>query len=204
MKVVYLSVVLLLTSFAIANAQVNHKLEFFADEGLSICELTMNTAGLVKVHMVVTGPGNFRGISFKAPKPACMTNATWIADIWQQPGMEVYVGNTQQADDYGVDVVFTCSPLPRYLGWIWYNVAGPASSCCAYAPAPGAGNGFIVFPGYLHLMLFSTCNVNEIAYLQQVPAATKGLIVNPNETCRCNLPVATRQSTWGGVKALYR
>lgn len=198
MKTICLAALLVVSFSSVSLGQANHRLEFYADEALSSCELAMNTPGLVKVHMVMTGPGIFRGISFKAPKPACMTNVIFVADVWHQ--QLAIVGNTQT----GVDAVFICGPMPRYLGWIWYSVAGSVSTCCPYAPEPGSASGFIAFPGYLHAILVPACTEPDIYHTQSVLATTKGLVVNPNEMCRCDLPVATQPSTWGAVKALYR
>ena len=198
MRIIGLAALLLAMVSTVVFAEVTHRLEFYADEGLSSCELAMNTPGLVKVHMVVTGPGILRGISFKAPKPSCMTNVTSLTDVWQQP--DALAGNTQA----GVDVLFVCAPLPRYLGWIWYSVAGPVSTCCAYAPEPGSAGGSIMFPGYLHVVLVPACTEPDIYFPESVPADAKGLVVNPDATCRCDLPLPVQPTTWGSVKALYR
>jgi hypothetical protein len=187
----------------------NREVAFYADEGLSSCELQMSTPGLVKVHMLVTGQGNAGAVQFKAPKPACMNDATWVADVWSTEVL-AWVGNTQGA---GVDVVFECGPLPRYLGYIWFGVTNPAEACCEYAPQPGGG-ATVVFPGHLAMVVFKSCEYLE--KVREVRANAKGLIVNADDTCRCNsrpdgapqasqsLLTTTRQTTWGAVKALYR
>jgi hypothetical protein len=146
--------------------------------------------------MVVTGQGGpVVGVSFKAPKPACMGSAVWIADVWQQPIVLSYYGNTQHKD--GVETSIDCVPtppiqapyLPLYLGWIWYSVAAPASNCCAYAP-----EGILGDPTPVLRMCEDFVNR---------PVQARGLVVNPDATCRCDIPVGTKQTTWGAVKALY-
>jgi hypothetical protein len=202
MRVICVSIAILVMLSSAALAQANYRLEFYADEGLSSCELAMTTAGLVKVHMLVTGHGHLAAMSFKAVKPPCMGNAVWIADIWQ--GLAAYYGNTQAtAGSNGVDVVFECAPLPRYVGWIWFSISEPAAPCCMYGPSPGSWGGRITFPGYMELDIWDTCTPAPDG-LAAVPMSGKGLVVNANATCACNGPVAVQPTTWGSVKALYR
>jgi hypothetical protein len=211
MRVIALAVCIVLASSALASGQAGFRLEFYADETLSSCELAVNTPGLVKVHMVVTGPpgAKLSSMAFRAPKPPCMTNAVWLTDVWVQPGMVSYQGNTQgtvgTGANVGVDVFFLCQSLPYYVGWIWYSVSGPADPCCAYAPSPGSSTNDVPFPGYLYVIAFHKCpawSQDDTPYDPRMTA--KGLMINANSTCRCDLPLATEPATWGKVKALYR
>jgi len=188
---------------SLARAQ-NYRLEFHSDEALSSCELSVNTPGLLKVYMLFTGgAGYFGGISFKAPKPACMDNATFLADAWND--LDGAIGNTQGTGPWqGVDVVIHCGPLPRYLGFILYSVTGPASPCCTYAPASGSAGGRTPYGQFMEAILYENCTGPGIQHQTSVPASAKGLVMNPNETCRCDIPLAVLPTTWGSVKALYR
>ena len=109
MKLIFIASLILAFTSSFASAQA-HRLEFYGDEALTSCDLAVTTPGLVKVHMLVTGPGNVGAISFKAPKPACMEDAVWISDNWTQPPMYAYAGNTQATVGHGVDVIFGCQP----------------------------------------------------------------------------------------------
>jgi hypothetical protein len=198
MRTIALAVLLLAVSFATVFAQ-NYRLEFYGDEALTSCELSYSSPGLVKVHMLVNGQGGpLSAIQFNANKPACMRNAAWIADVWEQTTVRGIYQNTQNPDR--VDVILYCSSdtppfrahnLPVYLGWIWFSVTGPSDPCCVYqasAPALSPTPNLIM------------CNQQGIEY----PVTTAPLVMNPNETCRCGLPLPTKASTWGSVKALYR
>jgi hypothetical protein len=200
MKIIGLAALLLAIASTVVSAQVTHRLEFYADEGLLSCELAMTTPGLVKVHMLVTGQGYLGAMSFKAVKPPCMGNAVWIADVWQ--GLAGYIGNTQATVHNGVDVVFECGPLPRYIGWIWYSVTEPATPCCMYAPSPGSAGGGITFPGYMEIDVWDKCTEPHGLYVERMSG--KGIVINANATCACSGPLPVQPTTWGSVKALYR
>jgi hypothetical protein len=195
MRTIALAVLLLAVTFSTVFAQ-NYRLEFYADEALTSCDLAVTGPGLVKVHMLITGEGNLWGISFKAVKPPCMQNASWIADVWQQAGLVGNNGNTQATRGEGVDVAFDCVPLPRYIGWIWFSVTGPIPACCAYSPQHGSYSGDVGFPGNMEILL---CGPGL-----PVPMGGRGVVINPDATCACNLPLPTKQTTWGAVKDLYR
>jgi len=198
MRTIGVAVLLLVVTSLPALAQ--YELQFYADEAATSCELSVPAPGLVKVHMLVTGQGLVGGVAFKAVKPPCMENATWISDIWQ--GMYAYSGNTQATVglNNGVDVVLNCGPLPRYIGWIWFSVTGPIPSCCTYAPQPGSNSPGNAYP--MEIVLLDDCT--PAAQTHEAPMTGRGLVINADASCACNLPVATRPSTWGAVKGLYR
>lgn len=194
--------VALILSFVPASWAANYKLEFHSDQALSSCELAITSPGFVKVYMVLTGsPGFFGGVEFKAPMPVCMTNSVWLGDIWDTRINGA--GNTQATGGaYGVTAfVGTCEPLPRYLGYIWYNVTGPVSSCCPYAPQPGKFDGPAT---YINAVIWTTCTISGFGGGSEGPIQGSGIVVNADQSCRCDLPLATQESTWGSVKALYR
>ena len=98
MRTIALAVLLLAVSFATVFAQ-NYRLEFYGDEALTSCELSYSSPGLVKVHMLVNGQGGpLSAIQFNANKPACMRNAAWIADVWEQTTVRGIYQNTQNPD----------------------------------------------------------------------------------------------------------
>ncbi|HKW15558.1 MAG TPA: hypothetical protein VJS69_13815 [Candidatus Krumholzibacteria bacterium] len=200
MRPVILALVLLAICSSFARAQ-NYRLELHSDEALSSCELAIPGPGIAKVYMVVTGsPGYFGAVQFKAPKPACMTNSVWVADVWDP---QVNAGGYTQATGgtNGVDVVVGCLSLPRYLGSIWYNVTGPVSSCCAYAPQPGQRDGPATI---INAVIWSDCPLKPTSTIFEGAIQGKGLMINADQSCRCDIPLPVQESTWGSVKALYR
>lgn len=195
MRAICLSIAILSAVSTTAIAQ-NYRLEFHSDEALTSCELAVTSPGLIKVHMVVTGQGGpLAGVNFKALKPPCMRSAVWFADVWQQPTIRATAGNTQAVN--GVDAILDCNPpppnflryLPVYLGWIWFSVTEPTDPCCVYGPGPTP--------------LQTTPTIWMCTDFFAMPMATRALVMNPNNSCRCDGPVATHQTTWGAVKALY-
>jgi len=148
MKGLWMALALVSVGAGTAFGQGPYRLEFYADRALSSCELFLGTPGEVKVHMVITGQGSLAAISFKAPKPACMRSAEWIADSFQN----VYgiAGSTQLPG--GVDVIFNCAPLPQYIGAILYEVTEPADACCEYEPLPNSN-----YPGSMLILLWPQC-----------------------------------------------
>lgn len=196
MRAIRLSIAIafLVSSTAIAQ---NYRLEFHSDEALTSCELAVTSPGLIKVHMLVAGEGGpLAGVTFKAVKPACMRSAVWIADVWEQTTIRSIAGTTQHPN--GVDALLDCPPnippfvsryLPVYLGWIWFSVTEPTDPCCVYEPTKQPGDPF---------MVLIMCND-----FSGFPMTAGKLVMNANESCRCDMPLATRQTTWGAVKALY-
>ena len=79
---------------------------------------------------------------------------------------------------------FDCAALPHYLGVIRYFAFGAVDPCCEY----GATSVELI-----------DCNFDD----NYMPPGKK-LVMNANDTCRCDQPLAVRVGTWGLVKALYR
>lgn len=80
----------------------------------------------------------------------------------------------------------------RMLVTVTYAGLG-TSALCSYLDV-------VAHPNFEHLgILVQTCT------FENVPAPTRGrLHVNPNATCAPWCVVSTEETTWGGVKALYR
>ncbi len=167
------------------------KIELFADQGMSTCELSYTAGVLLRsVYMFHTGPDAATGSQFMAPKPTCWTDATWISDNIPF----IYLGSTQSDITIGYS---SCLQPPIYLGSINYLVTGPGSSCCPYPVLPAPTSPI---PGSI---AFSDCS----PFFDLHPAdAGQKVMINPNASCpNCELgPVAVQETTWGRVKALYR
>jgi hypothetical protein len=127
-----------------------------------------------------------------------MRSAVWIADIWDPSAVRGYYGNTQATNENrGADVVVDCAPpnnqyhyLPVYIGWIWYSMTESTDPCCDYKAGPAG--------------LDASAEIMMCTDYFLRPMDSSHVVMNPNATCRCDLPVTTQPTTWGSVKALYR
>lgn len=183
-----------------ASASGQFFVAFYADRNGTSCDIAANNPGFLEVHVVLEGSGLATGTGFRALKPPCMRSAVWIADAWNPEGGVATgtLGNTQHPD--GVGVFFVCHSLPVYLGRIMYIVTEPTDPCCRYEPTPFLGEG----PPYnIKMFLMSECNVPNFDLFSEA-AQPKGVVMNPNASCMCDLPLPVHDTTWGAVKALYR
>jgi hypothetical protein len=72
-----------------------------------------------------------------------------------------------------------------------FYVTEPVDACCAYGPTA---------PDNWPVPYLIMCN----SLGGNLALTPKPVIMNANPSCRCDLPLATQPTTWGGVKALYR
>ena len=182
MKRLSLLLCILTALFARQARGQTSKIELYADATMSSCELVDQGTALRSIHMFQTGPMKSSGARFKAPKPACWVGATWVGDITAF----VATGSSQVDWSVGYGV---CLQLPVHIGQINFFATGGALPCCeivAMQPAP--------FP-----FVYTDCEFNELPL-----AAGQKVVINPNESCRCQNPLAAEATTWGRVKALYR
>ena len=166
------------------------KIELFADQGMSNCELAFNGPNIYQVHMFHTGPDAAIACQFMAPKPACWTNAIWTGDTL--PFLSLGNSQTDLSLSYGA-----CLQPPIYLGTINYFVSGPGTSCCPYPVLPALTSPI---PGRIAVFDCALPNSNTLA-----ADAGQQVMINPNSSCpHCELgPVAVQETTWGRIKALY-
>ena len=93
----------LLTLATLASAQTGPRIQLFVDAGGSDCALRDVGPGEVQVHMLLLGAAGVGAVQFKAPRPDCWTNATWVGDNipWT-----LFIGNTQATDPWGLSIAF--------------------------------------------------------------------------------------------------
>jgi hypothetical protein len=190
-----LSLIILLAAFAGLSGPVaaeEYTIGFFTDEFASSCEITNVTAEVIRIHMLVYGDAETANTTvFYAPTPACW-NATWLGDEINDEYL--FLGSTHHSE-WGVAITFTgCRTLPVRLGSMSFWAEG-STQCCTYKayPAPIGASGVI--------------EVLRCEFPHEIVAAGhESVIINPNESCTCtpSTVVATEETTWGQVKALYR
>jgi hypothetical protein len=175
-----------LVSTAHAQGPTN-TLRFYSDPAGTSCDLVYNEIGFVAVHMMLTGSAPSTGLAFSAVKPECWTGSVWTMDVIDEGFLAL--GNTQNpVGGISIGAIGGCKELPVYIGYIRYFAFDASAKCCAYAPGPTQAQGIV----------WVDCD------FVMWPMEVAGIVVNPDEACRCQQPVPVAETTWGRVKSLYR
>jgi hypothetical protein len=143
----------------------------------------VEAGGLVSVYVVHTHTTAATASQFAAPRPNCMTGATWLSDSYVQP---VVIGDSQNGISVGYGA---CLPTPIHVLTILYFGNGATEPCCMYPvlPHPDATSGRVEVIDCEFNSLFATAGTS---------------IVNSDDGCICGA-ISVKKSTWGRVKALY-
>lgn len=121
---------------------------------------------------------------FSAPKPACFV-ATHVGDM-PGPGGFILSGDSQTGVEIFVLPICAASPGAGHVMTIVYSASGLTPTDCYYPIQPdGYGRQVLVDCGGLEHFL-----------------ADRVGLINPSHPGLC--VVATEETTWGRVKALYR
>jgi len=156
------------------------------------CAIDADEAGQIKIHMFVKEAEGVTAVQFAAPKPDCWTGATWLADNIMFP---VVIGDTQLNRTSGLSVAFgACLESPIYLGYMLFNMTGAAASCCEFPVIKAIHDNHPEIPGPLMV----DCAITH------VEALTGVAVVNVGPGCNCAQTVANRETTWGGVKEMFK
>jgi len=167
-----------------AKAASGGRLGLYSDVALSECTLADSSpriADVYVVHSVTGSAAAFDGaisIMFQLGSSAGFTG-TWLEDVL--PAGMAAVGTSQS----GIIIGYPCSHSSLVVLKIRYQMHGTSSSCSAVEAIPNA--------------ITWTC-----FYGDELPVDNGRLVVNSNQSCSCDMPVATESSTWGRVKAMYR
>jgi hypothetical protein len=185
----------LIASNAHAQGAVNH-LRFYSDPAGTSCDLAYDEPGIVTVHVIHTGPAPSAAVQFSAIVPECWTGATWLNDEVDPPFL--MLGNTQDPFS-GLSIATNgCKQLPLYVGRINVFVADASAHCCPYEPGP------IEVAEQEGTLQYVDCTLPDFEDWVIRPMAPVGLVVNPDDACKCTNPVPTHETTWGKIKSLYR
>lgn len=162
------SAVCLLLLFITANtafAQVGQLCLFSDPEGLD-CSISDTAPGLLTVYVVHTQAAGAMAVRFSAPKPACMTGATYLSDTFPFANT---IGNSQT----GLEVSYGgCLGSPIYVAAINYFVQGMTAADCPYEVLPHPSYGGI---------RISDCQGNTL------DGAGSTTFINSNLACTCDL-----------------
>jgi len=175
------------------KVHAENSFDLYADQAMTQCALVDQAPGLQQVHVFLTGTEMARHVVFTAPRPDCWQGASWVGDIL--PGPRGTVGNTQigfGSTLYGNEMV-QCKTPPVFVCSMLFVTSGASLPCCDYVVVPKPLPGEPYAPEYI-----------DCTYGEQPAHVGRKVVINPNESCPCELPVKTEPTTWGRVKSLYR
>ncbi len=159
------------------------KIDLYADATMSNCELVDDGAGVRSVHVFFTGPEVY-GVGIYVPVPACWPGTQWHGDILQEEWIHIGLSN----DVYGLSVAFgACLQPPVHVAEIRYLTTGTASTCCELRALPPITDFYV-----------------DCSYQSHEWEPGQSVVINPDDTCPCQQPLAVESTTWGRVKSLYR
>ena len=150
-----------------AVAQVGQLCLFADPQGLN-CTISDRHSQLLRVYVVHTQAAGATAVTFSAPKPACMTGATWIGDTAVFP---ITIGHSQRGMTVGYGA---CLPSPIHVLTIQYMTTGSTAEDCPYQILPDPYDGLTIVD----------CNFNER------PGQVSTTYINSTLPCACDMPGA--------------
>jgi hypothetical protein len=167
------------------------RIMLYADESRQGCELVDTYPGIVQIHIFYEGDLGANSVLFYAPTPDCWTDAVWIGDVIFDPWL-AGLGDSHDSANGALINFRGCETGPVHIGYMSFQAMGRGEKCCTYEFEATTNNDV---PGVIDC-------TSAFAAVE-----TGALVVNPHGGCRCedgNVVVATSETTWGHVKALYR
>jgi len=183
-RVVVLSFLLVIAASTVF-AQAGGINLFSSPAGVS-CDLVQPPPGLWSVYAVHVLTAGATASQWMAPIPPCLVGAAtiWLSDT---PVFPVTIGNSQNGVAIGYGV---CLASPIHILTINLFAQLPAPACCLWPviPDPAVPSGQIEVVDCGGALLYGTGG---------------SAVVNPDPTCGCVPPLATEETTWGALKAIY-
>jgi len=162
------------------------RISLYSDPAFVECTLSDSeprNADVFLVHCIGPAVGNAYLVRFQLTASAGFTGS-WVQDV--VPGGMAVIGTSPN----GIVINYqACRSGDVPILRATYQLFGTSSLCSRLHAAPYPGIGFI-----------ETMDCSFDAY----PDDGGALVVHSDESCPCQGPEATRPSTWGQVKALYR
>jgi hypothetical protein len=161
----------------------------YTDQMASGCEIADGGQGVVNLYVVHTLGAGATAVQFKL-QPSAGFGATFIGDTYP---FELYLGNSQT----GISIAYgDCLSGTVVVLGVTYLFLG-SSDTCSYIDVVG-DPAEVNYPGE---PIVADC----LPMFERAVHPIQGtrFMVNPDQICRCVLPVPVRESTWGQIKALY-
>jgi hypothetical protein len=176
---------------AIAHADFAGRLALYSDASLSQCSLTDTSPGIADIYVVhrIAGTPAALGVvgSIFAIAPSAGFNGTWLEDIVPAGLTRNGTSPTGIAVGYGG----SCRFADLLVLHVRYQMQGTSPPCSSVEVVP--------HPAYPWMIITTTCGFGD-----ELPVEGGRAIVNADQTCPCDHPVAAQPSTWGRIKAMYR
>jgi hypothetical protein len=181
-----LVVVALVVALASSSEAANWSIDLYGDAEMSACSISYSEPTVIQVHFVQVGDAASLGINFAVYPPDCLVGANWVADVLGAVG---FYGSTVHPD--GLQLAYgACVDMPHYIGFAWWVVRDPAVLCCDFV---------VSAPKNFPLVAYD-CD----AFFDIPVQIGKKLRINPDDTCPCDIPIKTEETSWGRIKAFYR
>jgi hypothetical protein len=176
--------VILCSSLAMAQGGV---IGLYSDPVATDCNVYDYYPTLVNIYVVHVLTTGATSAQFMV-NPVDGAYLIFLGDIIPYP--YIAFGNSQ----VGISVGFGgCKPSPNLILTMQYFGQGISLVCSSYRVFP---DPIATPPGEIWV---GDC---VTPYPNQMPASGGLIYVNPDLTCTCTIPV--KETTWGGLKALYR
>ncbi|MDH4036095.1 MAG: hypothetical protein OEX18_06695 [Candidatus Krumholzibacteria bacterium] len=169
-----------------AAAQSYGYVTVYADASGASCTLLDDAPRTFNVYVLHEDMYGIVGVDFRLAASDGFAG-TYVTEVITPPFL--VLGDTQGGISFAYTTCFVGSAV---LATVTYAGSG-TSAPCSYLQV-------VAHPDYVQWgILVQNC------YFDSFPAPTRGrLYVNPDGSCPPWCVVPTRQTTWGGVKALYR
>ena len=170
----------------IVTAQPPGSIGLFVDPGGTICDVYDQLPGLVTVYVVhMYTPG--------------ATGSRFMVNHWSWGAALIHLGETVTPPYIGIGSYTTgitigynaCVPSPNMIMKLDFFGNGISATCSYIQVVPDP----LAVPPGIYVM---GCT----APLNWAPATGGDVVVNPDPSCMCDIPV--QETTWGRVKALYQ
>ena len=167
-----------------ASAQASGSIGVFSDPAGTVCRWFVHSENLFfdayVFHLNTLGAS---AAEFSVLTPPC--GSIFFTGVVKDPAINLMIGNI---DDPGASFGYgSCLVGNIPLATLTYFSGSPVPPDCCF---------IIIAP---HLINGGPSMVDCSATLHNIPGENG--IINPNIICQCT--IATRETTWGGIKALY-
>jgi hypothetical protein len=174
-----------------AEAAFGGRVAMYSDAGLSVCSLVDAAPQIADVYVVHITAGSVMesdasGIQLRLTSSAGFTG-TWLEDVI--PSGMSHAGTSQSGIGIGYGATCPTSGIILMLQ-ARYQMHGTSAECSFVEAGP--------YPNLLSIAS-TTCY-----FFDELPVDGDRLQVNPDPSCSCEGAVATKPTTWGQIKAMYR
>jgi hypothetical protein len=191
MRKLLLMTLILMVSASVASAQLG-RIGIFSDNGGTNCAVSdtvpINTQiGVYVVHINTPGA---KACQYKATQPSCFPHI-YLSDTYN---FAVNIGTTQVGISHGYG---SCMAGNIWVARMNFLVVAPGTGgpCCVYPVEPD--------PNVTNCTGICIIDCNDLEVSDQVGQSGILNASGPGGGCECSDIIATRDTTWGGVKALY-